>query len=534
MKKLILFALLIVSCFSCQKKMTVIPPKQILRLNMADDAAALDPRVVRRVKDLMLVRHLFDGLMRIDAQCKPQFAVAEDVAISDDLLTYTFFLRECYWTNGDPVTAHDFVHSWKKTLDPKFITDYAHMLYHIRNAERAHRGESSLEDVGVVALDDRTLVVTLEAPTPPFLELTAFPTFFPVNKRIDEESTLWVNPPGRDFVSNGPFRLKQWIPDQEIILVRNETYWDKEHVYLDGLDISMVGDNNTESYLFSKGELDWLGQPLSSNISTELLGKLKEEGKLSSYAIDGTVWLNYNVEKEPFNNINIRKAFTLAINRSEIIQYILQGSQKIATTPIPPSMAMRQDPFFQDGGIEEAQVLFEKGMSEMGWSRETFPQITLKYPPSERNTKIIQYIQQTWQQTFDLQVDLCATEYQLYRAQCRQGNCQVGTGEWIADYHDPISFLELFKYHNDSKTGSGMNNTNWENPKFISLLDRSTVEKNPAIRRALLKEAEELLMEEMPIAPLYHHAFDYVKKDYVQDVVLSPLGGSDFKSARIR
>ena len=504
---------------------------QMLRLNLADDPVSLDPRIVRSLKDLTVVKQLFDGLMRIDAKGIPQPAMAKCVEISEDLTTYTFHLRKALWTNGDPVTAYDFEYAWTTVLDPNFRTDYSYMLYPIKNAQLAREGKCSISDIGVTALDQHTLVVQLESPTPYFLELTAFPTYFPINQKVEKKDQSWAQPPCQHFVSNGPFKVKLWSAQSEIKLVKNSRYWDQKSVQLNALCFSIVNDNNTESHLFEKNELDWLGQPISHNIATELIGKMKESNQLDSYTVAGTFWFKFNTESVPFDQPKLRRAFSFAINRSEIIKHILQGNQAIATGPLPPSMQVQSTPYFQDGHEKKAKNLFEEVLAENGWTRETFPLVVLNYPPSERNTKIVQLVQQQWKKAFNIEIQLEALENQLYRQHVKQGLYQVGTGQWIADFNDPLAFLELFKYRNQD--GNGMNDTGWYHETFHKLLDQSLTECDPTKRRELLCQSEKILVNEMPIAPVYHYAFDYLKKDYVKNVILSPLGTADFKFATI-
>lgn len=527
----ILALLALLTVVSCKHHKEVSINRHIVRLNLADDPLSLDPRVVRSLKDLTLVKQLFDGLMRLDATGTPQPAIAQHVDVSQDLLTYTFYLREARWTNGDAVTAYDFEYAWTTVLDPQFATDYAYMFYPLKNARLAREGKCSTDAVGVVALDERTLVVQLEAPTPYFLELTAFPTYFPINHKCDTQIPTWAQLPCEHFVSNGPFKLKRWVAQSEIELVKNLDYWDGEHVRLNGLNFTVISDNNTESHLFEKNELDWLGQPTSHNIATELITKMKERDQLQSYPIAGTFWFKFNTEKPPFDQLNLRRAFSYAINRQHIVEHVLQGNQFVATGPLPPSMRIQDTPYFEDGNTELAKKIFEEVLAANGWSRDTFPKIILRYPPTERNTKIVQLVQQQWKAAFNLEITLEQLENQLYCRKVRQGDYQVGVGEWIADYHDPLAFLELFKYPNQN--GNGMNDTGWYQQTFYELLDQSLKESDPERRKILLQKAEKILVDEMPIAPIYHYAFDYVKKGYVKDVVLSPLGTADFKFATI-
>jgi oligopeptide transport system substrate-binding protein len=526
--KVRLFRLLVLIVLSgCSKQ----PPvdhgrdcEQVLHLNLSDDPVAFDPRKVRNLKDLTVVKQLFEGLMRLDAHGVPQPALAQSVDISDDLLTYTFHLREAKWSQGELLSANDFYRAWMEVLTPSFASDYAHMLYPIKNAQQFHQGLCTQEELGIAVVDDTTLIVTLQIPTPYFLELTAFPTLFPVYSRQGDSDVL---------ISNGPFRLEKWTAQAEVSLVKNPFYWDSAHVVLDRITFSIISDSHTESQLFETGALDWLGQPISNNIASELVDKMKQEGRLSSYEIAGTLWFKFNTQQEPFDNLFMRKAFTYALNREEIIVHILQGHQMPASSPLPPCMAVKDQHYFLDGDVLTAKALFEQGLIEKGWSHETFPPVILNYSPSERNNKIVQQVQQQWQKALGVKVELQALEAQIYARNTKRGLYQVGIGQWIADFNDPLAILEIFKSSLDAKTGAGLNDTGWYDATYAHLLEASLTERDPAQRRLLLQQAEVILMEAMPIAPLYHYAFDYVKKSYVQDVILSPLGIADFKMARI-
>lgn len=488
---------------------------QTLRLNLPDDPASFDPRLVRNLRDLTLVKQIYEGLMRNDVNGALQQALAEKIHISEDQRTYTFTLKKSYWSNGEPVTADNFKNAWTRVLEPSFASDYSFLLYPIKNAQAIREGKKSSDTVGIFAPDDQTLIVELHTPTPYFLEMTAFPTFYPVSEAKDTE--------GRTL-TNGPFKLKAWIPQTQLLLEKNPMYWDAAAVSLDEINFSIIPDNLTEFYLFEKGELDWVGQPISANLPSDLIGKLKESQKLDSYNIAGTFWVRFNTRNNLFANANIRKAFSLAINRKELITHILQGNQMPATGPVPPCMSLQSKPYFEDGSVKEARVLLERGLYELGLNETTLPDITYHYSQSERGHKIAQLLQEQWKRAFTLPIHIQALELHVYRQKIKDGSFQFGSGEWIADFNDPIAFLERFKY--------AQNETSWKNDKYTFLLDAALSMLDPEKRQDLLHQAESLLVEEMPIAPLYHYAFDYAKKESVKDVVLSPLGIADFKYAK--
>lgn len=537
MKKIIILSFLSSLIFSGCFKQENASKKQVLHLNLSSDPSSLDPRVVRSLKDLTIAKQIFEGLMRINEKGIPDFACAQDLTISEDGLKYTFLLRESYWSNQAPVTAYDFEYAWKKVLDPLFATDYSHMLYPIKNAKQARLGKCSLEEVGIKVLDPHTLEVTLECTTPYFLELVAFPTFFPINKNFEEKSPSWAQKTGSfdetSFVCNGPFRPLHWNPNDTLLLTKNTLYWDADHVFLDQLDFSMIADNTTESLLFQKGKIDWLGQPISTNIATELIGEFKRQNKLQSYPVAGTFWFLFNTEATLFNHQKIRKAFALALSRNDIITHILQGNQQIATSLLPPSMRSAKKPHFQDNDIAYANRLFDEALQELGIEKKDFPHIGLSYCLNERQSKIAQLVQQQWEQAFGITIKLHGMEPQLYLQTVKKGDFEIATGDWISDFNDPISFLEIFKKRVDSKTGEGFNYTGWEDTNYIKILDLAKETTVNEERIALLYEAENILLDKVPITPVYHYSFDCLKQNYVQNVFLSPLGIADFKSAKI-
>lgn len=528
-KFLYLFVLPFIFVGCCGEKTPQEKRISTIHLNLSDEPLSLDPRTVRTLRDLTLVKQLFEGLYRLDEKSVPQPAVAQKCDISSDGHTYTFILRDTKWSNGDPVTAHDFEYAWTKVLDSHFPSDYAYMLYPIKNAKLYRQGQCTLDKVGILATDDHTLVVTLENPTPYFLELTAFPTFFPVNQKVDLTLSKWASPPGSHFVSNGPFTLNKWTPEDALELAKNNTYWDVSSVHLDGLEFTIIADNITESYLYEKDKIDWLGQPLSQSITPELMGKLKQEGSLQSYDVLGTFWLVFNTKVTPLDDPCLRQALALSLNREEIIHYVLQGNQKPATSVLPPIISLQQEPYFKDYDTKKASELFHTYLETHHFTKETMPPLSLTYMPTERNRKLVQVIAEKWRQVLGINVELVGIEKHYYRQELKCGDFMIATSDWIADFKDPLAFLEVFK--NDMENGNGVNTSRWQNTEFKSLLDLASREVNSAKRQDLLHRAEKILMDEMPVAPLYHYSFDYAKKDEISAVILSPLGTADFKNA---
>ncbi|CAM5780473.1 peptide ABC transporter substrate-binding protein [Brevibacillus borstelensis] len=497
---------------------------KVLRLNFKSEPPTANPALAEDSTSGALLRATFDGLTRIGEDGKPHESVAEKIEISEDRLTYTFHLRDSKWSNGDPVTAHDFEYAWKHALEPSVAANYAYQLYYIKNAQAFNNNKAKADEVGVKALDDKTLEVKLENPTPYFLELTAFYTYYPVNKKVAEADPNWANE-AKTHVGNGPFKMETWEHKSKLVLVKNENYWDKDSVKLDKIDFSMVDDENTELSMFDNGDLDWAGAPLSA-LPTDAIPALKESGKMQVHAIAGTYLYKFNTEQAPFNNAKIRKAFAYAIDRQSIVDNVTQANQQPAMGLVPPTMAVASEPYFKDNDIETAKKLLEEGMKEEGLTK--LPTITLSYNTSEGHKKIAEAVQDQWKKAFGIDVKLENKEWKVYLDDLHQGKFMIGRSSWSGDFNDPINFLELFKFKN-----GGNNDTKWENPKFQELLNQSALEKDEAKRKQILADAEKIFMDEMPAAPIYYYTHSYVKNDKVKGVVLDGLGFVDYKWATI-
>ncbi|MFI5333868.1 MAG: peptide ABC transporter substrate-binding protein [Chlamydiales bacterium] len=497
---------------------------QKLRINLASEPQTLDPRAARGLNELTLMRMFFEGLTRIGKEEKPELALAKEIEISEDLKTYTFHLRSATWTNGEPVTAGDFVYAWRKMLDPGYPADSAFQLYVIKNAKAAKQGILPVDQIAVHAVDHETLKVELEQPTPYFLELLASPSFFPVHQKTDEKNAHWMeNASG--YVSNGPFCLAEWKHQNYILAKRNLSYWDREAVALAEIEMVMVKEE-TELKMFEKHELDWAGSPLST-LPVDALKILKSGKNLHVKPILGTYFLRTNIEKAPFDNPKIRWAFALAIHRQDIVEHVTQGNQIPATSIVPLSMQLQKEPYFQDGDTEMARSLFNATLRELQVTKEQLPEIVLTYAMNERNHLIAQALQQQWFEALGIRIKLEGIERKVYFDRLSKRDYQLSSGNWLADFNDPINFLEVFKY----KTAS-TNNTQWEDPQFAGLLEDSMRSNDYGERSQLLSRSERILMDAMPAIPLYHYTLLYMKDDKLKDVVLTSMGQIDFKWVR--
>ncbi len=518
MRKLTHFLIILFLCTACSSK-----NHDALRMNIGGEPHTLDPRKARDLQSMTITKMFFEGLTRIDQEETPQLAMASKVDVSEDGKFYTFHLRKAVWSTGTKVTAHDFVYAWSKVLDPHFPADQAFQMYVIKNGKACKDGKAIFEQVGIKALDDQTLQVELEHPTPYFLELTALPVYFPVLQKVDEVHAHWESD-GENLVGNGPFMIKEWKHNDHLTAVKNTTYWDAPHVKLKKIDLVMVNED-AELQMYEKGELDWAGSPLSV-LPVGALKDLKQQGQLQVKPFLATYFFRTNVESEPFYHPLMRKAFALAVKRSEIIEHVTQGNQLPATALVPPSLGVQDGPYFKDGDQISAKKAFDEALKAEGLTLETMPAVSLMYIAGERNHLIAQAVQEQWRETLGVTVQLHAVERKVFYDRISKRNFQLAAGSWTADFSDSVNFLEVFKF----KAG-GSNNTAWENVRYRELLDLAVEESDTQERRKLFQECESILMQEMPIIPLFHYTLLYVAKQNVKGVVLSHLGGLDFKWA---
>lgn len=494
---------------------------KVLRLNLIDQPGQLDPAMAEDEAMFSVMHTMFDGLVRLGPDGKVQPSIAQKIDVSDDRKTYTFHLREAKWSNGDPVTANDFEYAWKRVLDPETDSTYSYLLYSIKNAEQAKTGKLKLDEVGVKAIDAKTLRVELEQPTPYFTELTATPIFYPVNKKVDEKNPGWFRE-AATHVGNGPFKLVS-ADKEKITVVKNDLYWDKAAVKLDKLEFDVIQDENTQLYMFDNYKSDWAGAPFGS-LPVEALPALNYKEILQTKPIAGVYWYKFNTEQAPFTNAKIRKAFAYAMNRQAIDDVLLDGVQIPATGALPLTMNLKKDGYFKDNDQETAKKLLAEGMKELGMTK--LPPITLSYNKSEHHGLIAETIQKQWKQTLGVDVTLNDEEWKVFLEDVKNGKYQIARTGWHADYNDPSNYLELFK----EKDGSS-NDTGWENKKYQELLNQSVTEKDPEKRKQLLAQAEAILMEEMPVAPVYFYTRHWVQDEKLKDVVMDHQGVVDYKWA---
>ncbi|AEF16782.1 ABC-type transporter, periplasmic subunit [Thermoanaerobacterium xylanolyticum LX-11] len=497
--------------------------EQVLTLNLRADPPNLNPFTTTDVASFDVLNDVLEGLTRYDknGQLKPGSGLAKSWDISSDGLTYTFHLKDgIKWSDGNPITAYDFEYSWKKVLDPKTASQYAYQFYYIQGAEEYNSGKGSADQVGIKALDDKTLQVKLKAPAPQFLGLTAFGTYLPQEKSFVEK--VGVDKLGSSpdtLVYSGPFVLKQWNHDQNLVLEKNPDYWDKDSVKLQKVTLLIIKDANTQAQNYDNGTLDQMRVP------SDLMDKYKNTKEFSIKPVATNWYIQFNDKKGVFKNVNIRKAFTLAIDRKAFTEQVLKDGSIPAESIVPPGVPgyngedfSKQDgsPFFKDNDVQAAKDYLKKGLEELGLKE--LPTITFTADDTSAAKKDAEALQQMWNQNLGVNVQIKNEAFKIRIDDMNKGNYDMVLAGWGADYNDPMTFLDMWE------TNNGNNTAFYSNPEYDKLIDDAKSTPDLKKRNDDMIQAEKIAMNDMAIGPLYFQAYALATKSYVKDLVVPTFG----------
>jgi oligopeptide transport system substrate-binding protein len=474
--------------------------EQVLYIGIGSEPEGLDPHLVSGVTEHYVLLSLFEGLTTVDPKTLDILpGVAESWTISDDGLSYTFHLdSEAMWSNGDSVSAHDFVFSYERILSPKLGAPYAYMLYSIKGAEAFHKGQTdSFSTVGVEALDARTLKIQLHSVTPYFLSLPTHFTWWPVHPptilkhgAMTDRISKWTQP--KHFVGNGPFALKSWRLNNGISVVQNSFYRAADRLKLNGIEFLPI-NLETEERAFRAGQIH-----ITSGVPTARIDWYRSN-RPESIRFDpylGVYYYLVNTEKAPLSDKRVRQALAYAINRESLTEYVLKGGQKPAYHFTPPNTGG----FTADRNFtydpERARAL----LAEAGFPKgDNFPEIELLYNTSESHKIVAEAIQQMWKQELGITIRLHNQEWKVYLDSRQKGDFDIARAAWIGDYLDPYTFLGL------GISDSGNNHSGWKDAPFDQLLTQATQTLDNDERFELFQKAEDRLIEAMPFIPIYFY-----------------------------
>jgi len=450
---------------------------------------------------------LFEGLASEDPHdLHPVPAVAESWEISPDGTVYTFHLRaSAKWSNGDPIVADDFIQSYKRMLSPALGSEYSYLLWFVVGAENYNKGKlTDFAQVGFKALDNRTLQVTLKNATPYLLKIIASHyAWTPVPVKViakygalDRKGTGWTRPD--HFVGNGPFLLKEWLPNQKIVVVRNPNYWDAKTVKLDEIHFYATEDISTEERMFRSGQLDKTNELPNAKIDI-YRKQYPEVLHIEPYL--GLYYYRCNVTRPPLNDKRVRKALALALDRESLVRNVTRGNQRPAYAVSYPGTAGYSPKAQLTGGLAEAKRL----LTEAGYpDGKGCPPIELLYNTSENHRAIGEAIQAMWRKGLGIEITLVNQEWKVYLdTQHVTHNFTLQRSGWIADYVDPHVFLEIWQ------TGGGNNDTLWSSPEYDQLLQRALAAKNDTERYSIYQKMDAILVDECPVIPIYYYTRVY-------------------------
>jgi oligopeptide transport system substrate-binding protein len=458
---------------------------------------SIDPAVITGQLEGRICYALFEGLLHFDRFGKPQPGIAESWDLSNDGKTYTFHLRaSARWSNGDPVTAKDFLLSWRRLLLPETASEYAYLLYHVQNAQPFNEG--TLKDfgrVGLKAIDDRTFRVELEAPVPYFLDLCSFATLLPVHlPTVEKYGDDWIKPD--KLVNNGAFLLKEWRLNYRLRLQKNPLYWDASHVALNTIDALPI-DNSITAYNFYASKVADL--ILDKGLTPpSLIPDLKSRPDFHAAPFLGNYFIRFNVKRKPLADVRVRQAFAMAIDRERIVQKITQAGEPPAYSFTPPGTASGyQPPRMFDRDVQKARRL----LAEAGYpDGKGFPTVTYLYDSKKLNEDIAVEIQNMLSDALGVHIELQKQEWKVYLNSLSRLDYDFARSSWVGDYNDPNTFIDCFV------TDGGNNRTGWSSKEYDDLVAAAGLEADSAKRSQVFHRAEEILLNQgTPICPLYYY-----------------------------
>ncbi len=494
-----------------------------------DEASKLDPTITSETYSGPILTNVFEGLIRMDDNNQPQPGVATSWEISKDGVVYTFHLRDAKWSDGSPLTAKDFEYSFKRVMDPKVASEFSFMAYpYIKNGEKRYKGLAKEEDLGVKAVDDRTLKITLETPISFMLQILSCTCYFPVKKDVVEKDPEGWARNAATFISNGPFKIKEMKFGESITMVKNEHYWGKDKVRLEEIKFSYIPETATGLTAMEAGSVDGI-----HNVPTSEIPRLKSDPRFHVMPCVSTCYYLLNNKVKPLNDVRVRKALSLALDRKEIVENVLQAGQKPAFAIVPYGLSLEGQDFREAGttygqtdtaNVAEAKKL----LAEAGYpDGKGFPKLTLKYSTNPDYKKVSEAMQQMWKKNLNIDLELKTSEWKVYFEEVKKYDYAVAQMGWSGDYAHPMTFLEIFV------TGNPSNMTNWASAQYDKAIRESKVEQDPKKSLEAMHKAEDILIGEMRILPVFHRVYPMMMAEYVKGWRRNVLGLLYFQDAYI-
>ncbi len=498
----------------------------VLALNWGNDPPNLDPQTANDQVSMWILNSVFEGLMRMNPDGTIGMGLAESYEVSEDECTYTFTLREAYWSNGDIITAHDFKRSWLRAIDPETASNYAYQLFYIEGARGYYQGNlDDISAVGIQVIDASTLRITLESPIAYFLALTTFPTYFPTHESFDDHDGIAFNQFNSGLIFSGPYKIGSWEKEKNLTLVKNEHYHDADSVKLDKIVGYILKENNKILQKYEQNELDFIVLPV------EYIEKYRHSSEYQTLAEATTWYLMFNTESKFFSNHKMRLAFSLGTDADAYVNVIAQNSGVVAEGFSPPSMAGKDHSFSEDRYAVlpsydpvRAREIFQEALEEMDITLDEFEnEVTILSEYGDTWNRRAQFFQSQWKENLGVNLFIEQLSFSERLQRYEEKDYEIAYVGWGGEFNDPISFMGMLV------SEGGNNFTNWSHPDYDNYIKQATLTIGDE-RIDALTHAEAIIADELPIYPIYHPNKNLAIKSYVKGLAIFPVGSDyDFK-----
>ena len=520
MKKILLILTLLVFALSCGKKGG---SGSTFTLNIVTEPSSIDPQITTDIPGGTVDELILEGLLRKDKTGKSVAGIAQKWEKSKDGLVWTFHLRDgVKWSNGDPVTANDFKAGWIRGLNPDTAGSNASMLFVIKNGEKYNAKKVSENEVGIKVIDDKTLQVTLESPTPYFDDLVTFKSFMPLNQKFYNEAKDKYFTEAKYTISNGPYTLEKWTHDSELKFKKNPNYWDAGNVKIDNVELKIIATDSAAN-AFKNKEVD------VTAVTFEQAKEFAGKPELVKANDGGIYYLLFNTKENVFKNAKVRRAITMAINKEELVNKVLEGSEKLTKTFTPsgiglngvskdfPAEVATDQPKFN---VAEAKKLLAEGLKEEGLSE--LPRFEILFNDTGSRKAIAEYIQESLRNNLGANVELDMVSGKERIERTKKRDYQISLQNWTGDFLDPITYLDLFDSTNANNRGD------FKNVKYDELTKIVKSSADPKVRVPAMIQMEKLISEEQPVTILFQKQKLYLVNPKVKNLGFVSIGGEFF------
>ena len=519
MKKIFLLfiMMILISCGGAGKESSSSGNTKII-VNETAEPKSIDPGLLTDQSGIAVNSLVSEGLTRQGKDGTPEPGLAEKWDVSEDGLTWTFHLREnIKWSSGEPVTADDFKFAWLRVLEPATASEYAYMLHYIKGGQAYNEGKGKKEDVGINVIDSRTLEVKLERPTAYFASLAASPTYAPIREKFFDEK-------GKNFALeadameySGPYKIKSWKHDSNFIMVKNENYWNKDHIKIDEVEMVLVADSTAELNAFNNGEIELI------RLTAEQYKRYEKDPRVNVFRNNSVWYLEYNMENKFLANKKIRQALTLAVDKEEMANTIVKGTGEAAYGIVPTGFPGESKTFREENGdsypkynLEEAKRLYKEGLAELGVTE--LPELSLIINEAGNNKKIAEYVQEKIRTNLGANIRIEPIPFKERMARLQQKDFEIVLSGWGSDYADPMTYIDLFV------TNGGNNHSSYSNPKYDELIKTANNSSDNKVRMQAMRDAEKILGDDMPVGVMLYSTRVIMLNPKIKNVYFKGIG----------